>query len=165
MRPILVISFRDAWAGEALAAVRARHKEEGVARLELGLRGKQEMVVGTGDLASSMGNIDAEVLSTPRLIGLLEEAAREATSGCLPEGSMTVGTGVNVRHLAATPPGMKVWAEAVLKEIDRRRLVFDVVAHDEVEKVAEGEHERFIVPKERFVDRMKRKMTAQRERS
>ncbi len=125
--------------------------------LETGLRGEREIVVGEQDLASFMGNVNAKVLATPRLISLLEEAARSSTEGLLPEGSMTVGTLIRVRHLAATPPGVKVRAEAALKEVDGRRLVFDVVAYDDFEKIAEGEHERFVVSIERFLERVKRK--------
>ncbi len=125
--------------------------------LEIGLRGEKEIVVGEQDLASFMGNINAKVLATPRLIALLEEAARSSTEGLLPEGSMTVGTLIRVRHLAATPPDVKVRAEATLKEVDGRRLVFDVIAYDDFEKIAEGEHERFVVSIERFLERVKRK--------
>ena len=132
-------------------------------RVEVGMKGHQEIVVGQKDLASFMGNIRAEVLSTPRLIALLEEAARTATEEHLPAGSMTVGILVNVRHFAATPPGLKVRAEAFLKEVDGRRLVFEVVAHDEFEKVAGGEHERFIVSRDKFLEKVNRKRTGDRD--
>jgi len=104
--------------------------------------------------------------SSLEVIGLLEEAARSATEECLPEGSMTVGTRVSIKHFAATPPGLKVVAEAYLKEVDGRRLVFDVVAHDEFEKIAEGENERFVVSIDRFLKKVKRKtigLTADRD--
>jgi predicted thioesterase len=123
------------------------------------MQGKKEILVEDEDLASFLGNIDAEVLATPRLISLLEEAARTATEEGLPEGSMTVGTLVKVRHLAATPPGLRVRAEASLKKIDGRRLVFDVIAYDDFEKIAEGEHERFIVSTEQFLKRVQKKIT------
>lgn len=129
-----------------------------MSRIEIGLKGRREILVGQKDLANFMGNISAEVLSTPRLISLLEEAARDAMEAFLPEGSMTVGIRVSIRHFAATPPGLKVCAEAFLKEIDGRRLVFDVVAHDEFEEVAAGEHERFIVSKDKFLDKVKKKI-------
>ncbi len=122
------------------------------------MEGKKEILVEEEDLASFLGNIDAKVLATPRLISLLEEAARTATEESIPEGSMTVGTLVKVRHLSATPPGLKVRAEASLKEIDGRRLVFDVTAYDDFEKIAEGEHERFIVSTEQFLKRVRKKI-------
>ena len=78
---------------------------------EVGLKGRVEMVVELEDLASYGGNEGAEVLSTPRLVALLEEAARDAIAHVLTQGKMTVGTMINMKHLAATPPGMKVYAE------------------------------------------------------
>ena len=97
-------------------------------RLKPGLKGRSDMRVAHDDLASVMGNIGAEVLSTHRVVLLMELAARDAIAGCLPEGMMTVGTGIRIRHLAATPLGVKVWAEACLRDIMGHRLVFDVVA-------------------------------------
>ena len=126
--------------------------------LRVGLRGKKEMVVGREDLASFTGNVGAEVLSTARVILLMEQAARDALESCLPEGSITVGTRIDVRHFAATPVGSKVWAEARLVEIDGRRLVFDVSAYDDHEKISEGINERFIVSVDRFLEKVKRKL-------
>jgi predicted thioesterase len=99
-------------------------------RVEVGLRGEEKMVVERSDLASMMGNIGAEVLSTHRVVLLMELAARNAIKDCLPEGKMTVGTFIRIQHLAATPLGSKVRAEASLREIDGRRLVFDVAVYD-----------------------------------
>jgi predicted thioesterase len=132
-----------------------------VATVEIGLRGEAKIKVGRKDLASSMGNPGAEVLSTPRLIGLLEEASRAATAGRLPAGSITVGSRVDVTHLAATPLGSKVRAEAFLREVDGRRLIFEVVAYDEFEKVAAGIHERFVVSKDRFLEKVRQKIKEQ----
>jgi predicted thioesterase len=125
--------------------------------LRVGLRGKKEMVVGREDLASFVGNVGAEVLSTARVILLMEQAARDAVQGCLPEGSITVGTRIDMRHFAATPLGSKVRAESGLVEIDGRRLVFDVSAYDDHEKISEGINERFIVSVERFLEKVKKK--------
>ena len=126
--------------------------------IEPGLRGQQEMIVERSDLASMMGNIGAEVLSTHRVVLLMELAARNAIKDCLPEGKMTVGTFIRIQHLAATPLGSKVRAEASLNEIDGRRLVFDVAAYDEFEKIAEGENEQLIVSIDNFLVRIKRKV-------
>ncbi|MCX8118161.1 MAG: hypothetical protein N3G78_09540 [Desulfobacterota bacterium] len=125
--------------------------------LRVGLRGREEMVVGPSDLASVMGNIGAEVLSTHRVVLLMELAARNAIKEALPEGKMTVGTFIRIRHFAATPLGAKVYAEAVLKEIEGRRLVFDVAAFDEWERIAEGENEQLIVTIQNFLERVGRK--------
>lgn len=125
--------------------------------IQTGLKGQEEMVVGHQDLASVMGNIGAEVLSTHRVVLLMELAARNAIKDCLPEGKMTVGTFIRIQHLAATPLGSKVRAEAYLKEKNGRRLVFDVAAYDEFEKIAEGENEHLIVSVDKFLARIERK--------
>ncbi len=104
-----------------------------------------EVTVTPDRTADVMGNKGVMVLSTPHLIGLLEDAAGAVVLPHLPTGAATVGTLVEMRHLAATPVGRKVKAKATLLETDGRRFLFQVEAHDEVEKVAEGKHERFVV--------------------
>ncbi len=128
-----------------------------MSEIKIGLKGKKEMVVQEQDLASVMGNIGAEVLSTHRIVLLMEQAARDAIEGLLPEGKITVGTLINIKHLAATPLGSRVRAEANLTEVDGRRLLFEVVVYDEFEKIAEGENGRFIVSVDRFLDKVKEK--------
>jgi fluoroacetyl-CoA thioesterase len=122
-----------------------------------GLMGKSEMMVREEDLVSQIGGVTLDVLSTPRLIQLLESAAAAAIQGFVRPDQISLGTLVKVRHLAATPFGMRVTAHAVLKEVDDRRLVFWIDAHDEVEKVAEGEHERILVSRERFINKVEKK--------
>ena len=122
-----------------------------------GLIGQSEIVVKEEDLVSRLGNIDMDVLSTPRLIQLLEAAAIQAIHGYLRPDQLTLGTQVKVRHLSPTPLGMKVTAHALLKEVDKNRLLFVVDAYDETDKVAEGEHERILVSKERFLQKVSRK--------
>ncbi|MBI2217131.1 MAG: thioesterase family protein [Candidatus Rokubacteria bacterium] len=95
--------------------------------------------------ADAMGNRGVEVLATPFLIGLLESASHRVIEPLLPAGGGTVGTMVEMRHLAATPVGMTVRATATLLETDGRRFLFSVEAWDDAEKVAEGRHERFVV--------------------
>ena len=125
--------------------------------MAIGLKGKKEMVVEPEDLASFGGNEGAEVLSTPRVILLMEQATRVAIEDTLPEGMMTVGTMIHMKHFAATPLGAKVRAEAQLREIDGRRLVFDVAAYDDVEKISEGVNERFIVSIDKFLEKVQNK--------
>lgn len=127
------------------------------AAIRPGLEGRVEKRVEARHLADTLGNKGARVLATPVLIGLLEDAASQALLGLLPPGTFTVGTLVQVRHLKATPPGLRVVARGRLREVDGRRLVFDVEAYDEVEKIAEGVHERFIVDAERFLAKVKAK--------
>ena len=122
-----------------------------------GLTGKSEMVVKEGDLVSRLGEMNVDVLSTPRLIQLLEAAALEAIEGFLLPGQITLGSLLKIRHLSPTPLGMRVMAHAVLKEVDDRRLLFWVDANDELEKIAEGEHERILVSRDRFLQRVEKK--------
>ena len=80
------------------------------------------------------------------------------SASLLSEGEGTVGTKLDVSHLAATPVGMKVWCESELKEVDGRRLVFHVEAFDEKGKIGEGEHERFIIQNEKFMKKAQAKL-------
>ncbi len=96
--------------------------------------------------AHAMGNAGAHVFATPFLVGLLEAAAAAVLKPHLPAGAGTVGTMVEMKHLAATPVGMTVRATATLLETDGRRYLFGVEAWDDTEKVAEARHERFVVP-------------------
>lgn len=98
------------------------------------------------------------VLSTPEMIRLVEHCALEGVQPFLQSNQNTVGTRVDVRHLAATPMGMQVTARCTLVEIDRRRLVFQAEVHDELEKVGEGTHERFIVDAEKQLARIQEKL-------
>ena len=119
-----------------------------------GLNGVSEMVVAKEDLVSRLGGVALDVLSTPRLIQLLEAAAIEAIKEFIPNQQVSLGTRVNIRHLSATPLGMKVTAHALLKSVDKNRLLFMVDAYDQKEKVAEGEHERILVSLARFLQRV-----------
>ncbi len=95
--------------------------------------------------ADAMGNKGVTVFATPFVIGLLEEAAGAMITPHLPAGASTVGTMVEMKHLAATPVGMTVRAKATLLETDGRRYLFTVEAWDAKEKIAEGRHERFVI--------------------
>jgi len=90
---------------------------------------------------------------------LLEEAAVEAMRPYLTPGQDSVGARVEVRHLAATPKGMKVRATATVKTVDRRRVTFEVVIDDEVERIGEASHDRFVIDIDRFIERLKQKAT------
>lgn len=125
--------------------------------LRTGLCGQKEMTVEEKDLSSVTGNIGAKVLSTHCLVLLVELASRSVVEKLLGEGQMVVGTWIGIRHLAAVPLGLKVRAESTLREIEGRKLIFDVVAYDPHEKIAEGSNELLIVSAEKFLDRVKRK--------
>jgi predicted thioesterase len=123
--------------------------------IRIGLRGTREIVVTERDLASVTGNIGAEVLSTHCVVLLMELASRSALEGLLPEGKMTVGTLINIRHFGAVPLGARVRAESTLTEIIGRRLVFDVIAYDDFEKIAEGRNEQLIVSAAGFLRKVR----------
>jgi len=122
-----------------------------------GLTGKAEMVVAEEDLVNRLGSMALDVLSTPRLIQLLEEASVNAVAGYLSPDQLTLGAEMRIKHLSATPLGMKVRAYAILKKVNGNRLLFWVDAQDELEKVAEGEHERVLTSKERFSQKVEKK--------
>jgi fluoroacetyl-CoA thioesterase len=125
--------------------------------LRPGLVGEARAMVDRTNLASSFGPAGIDVYGTPAMIALMENAAINAVGRHLPSGSASVGTRLDVRHLAATPPGLEVSARAELTEIDGRRLVFRVEANDPVEKIGEGTHERFVVDLGRLVARAEAK--------
>ena len=99
-----------------------------------------------------MGSGALKVFATPSMVALMEKAAGESVQPFLEEGQGTVGTLMNVKHLAATPLGDTVVAETELKEVDGRRLVFSVKATDSAGVIGEGVHERFIIGNERFME-------------
>ncbi len=121
--------------------------------LRIGLRGRASLRVRREHTAEAWGSGDVPVYGTPSLVALLETAAVNAVAGRLGPGETTVGTWVEVSHLAATPVGAEVWAEAELTAIEGRRLTFTVVAHDHRNKIGEGRHHRMIVSRDRFLAR------------
>lgn len=123
----------------------------------IGLVGEVTLVVAPAQLASAYGSGAIDVLATPAMIALMEDAAARAVQPALPSGAITVGTRVDVRHLAATPPGVEVRARAELVEVDGRRLVFRVEAFDPTEQIGEGTHERAIVDPARLLARAQAK--------
>ncbi|XRQ06421.1 thioesterase family protein [Actinomadura welshii] len=120
--------------------------------MEKGLRGEVSLVVGDEDTAVSVGSGDVPVLGTPRLLALAEAATVEAVRGRLGEGETSVGTRVELRHLAASPVGARVAVKAELEEVDGARLVFGFVAADERGAVVgRGRIERVVVDRGRFL--------------
>jgi predicted thioesterase len=126
-------------------------------KLHVGLSGYSEMTVEHRHLASQTGNLGADVLSTHHVVLLMEQAARNAIQDRLPVGKITVGTMVRIRHMAATPLGAKVRAEAYLSHIQGKRLAFNVAAFDTWGVISEGENIQFIVSLDRFLERVNEK--------
>jgi len=119
--------------------------------LSIGIQGEVSLVVAEEHTAAHFGAGGVHVFGTPMMIGLMESAAWTLVQSELEEGETTVGTLVNVRHLAATKMGHRVTASAELVEIDGRRLVFRVSARDERGLIGEGLHERSRVQLDRFL--------------
>ena len=126
--------------------------------LETGIKGRAETVVTDKNTAITAGSGNLPVFATPFMTALMEEAAWKAVAPYLEEGQGTVGTSLSITHDAATPVGMKVWAECQLIEIDKRRLVFAVEAFDEAGSIGKGKHERFIIQNEKFLARTNSKL-------
>jgi predicted thioesterase len=99
-----------------------------------------------------------KVFSTPSMTQFVEMTAQALAAPYLKPGQGQVGMSVNIRHLAPTPVGRKVRAEAELVAIDRRRLTFKVKVFDDVEQVGEAEHERFVIDLDKYIERLRKKI-------
>lgn len=119
-----------------------------------GLRGETNITVAAEHTAPHVGSGQVRVLATPVLTNLFEAAALEAAERFVPAGHQTVGTLLAVRHLAATPVGMRVTARAEVVKVEGRLITFRVWAEDEVEPIGEGTHERVMISLEKFDTRM-----------
>ena len=122
------------------------------------MTGTSELVVGEEHTAPSIGSGKVRVLATPVMINLIEAAALAAIEHLLPAGYQSLGTHLDVRHLAATPVGMKVRATARVKKVDGRAVSFEVSAHDERDLIGDGLHERVVVNVAKFDQRVQRKL-------
>ena len=129
-----------------------------LSKLHVGLKGTTELLVGEEHTAPQVGSGRIHVLATPVMINLIEAAALAAVEHLLPAGHQSLGTHLDVRHIAATPVGMKAYASAELVKIEGRTLGFRVEARDEAELIGDGVHERVVVNVERFDLRVQRKV-------
>ena len=126
--------------------------------LKPGLKGEAELVVGEEHTALRVGSGRVRVFATPLMIALMETAAVAAVEDALAPGQQSVGTHLDVRHLAATPVSMRVRATAELLKVDDRVLTFRIAAVDEKEPIGEGTHVRALVDAERFDARVRAKL-------
>jgi predicted thioesterase len=122
------------------------------------MSGTSELVVGEEHTAPSIGSGKVRVLATPVMINLIEAASLAAIEHLLPTGYQSLGTHLDVRHIAATPVGMKVRAMARVTKVDGRTVSFEVSAHDEKDLIGDGLHERVVVNVEKFDQRVQRKL-------
>jgi fluoroacetyl-CoA thioesterase len=128
-----------------------------MANIPAGTRGEQKLLVTSEVAINFLGMEGARVLSTPHMIGFMERTCRDTVLPLLDPGHDTVGTHVNVAHLAAAPLGMSVTFRAEVIEAKDRRIQFHVEAWDEKEKIGEGTHERAIINVARFATRLAEK--------
>ena len=119
--------------------------------IEIGLTGKVSMTVADADTALAMRSGEVDVLATPRLVALTEEACCAALAGALPPAKTTVGVRVQLDHLAPVRVGRAVTAEATLERVEGRRLVFTVSVSDDAGLVAAGRMTRVVVETESFL--------------
>lgn len=123
--------------------------------METGLRHTSTITVGQANTALAMGSGDMEVFATPAMVALMENAAMKAVAPHLPEGSTTVGAMMETSHIKPSALGETVNAEAILEEVDGRKLTFHVTASDSQGTIGEGKHIRYIVDRERFLAKLK----------
>ncbi len=125
--------------------------------LKVGLTGTARVSVTKDNTATSYGSGSVDVLATPAMVGVMEEAAINAVDEKLPNGFASVGTRVDVKHLAATPIGMNVTANAELLEANGPKLKFKIEAYDGKEKIGEGIHFRYVINLSEFMDKVNNK--------
>lgn len=126
--------------------------------ITVGLKGRAETVVTESNTAAAVGSGLVPVFATPFMIAIMENAAVNALLPHLAEDEGSVGTHLDVSHDAATPIGMKVWADAEVIAVDGKKITFSVTAFDEVGPIGKGIHERFIIKPERFMAKTQAKL-------
>jgi fluoroacetyl-CoA thioesterase len=129
-------------------------------KLRPGLEGRAELLVGEQHTAPRIGSGRVHVLATPVMINLMEAAALDAAETLIPAGHQSLGIRLDVRHIAATPVGMRVRATATLTKVDGRLLEFRVEARDEKDLIGDGMHQRIVVNVARFDERVQAKLIA-----
>lgn len=119
----------------------------------VGMKGEVSTLVEKEDTAEYVGSGSLLVYATPCMVALMEGAACEAIQECLAEGTTTVGMELNISHLAATPVGLEVRAEAEVTAVEGKIITFAVTAYDEAGKIGEGTHKRCVINSQRFLDK------------
>ncbi len=122
--------------------------------LSIGVTGNKEMIVKANDTAACYDSGLLEVFATPAMIGLMESTAQHSIQSLLPIGAISLGTEVSIKHLKATPIGMKVKCMTNLISIEGKKLIFEVNAWDEKGQIGSGIHTRFVVDAQKFMDKL-----------
>ena len=126
--------------------------------ITVGMKGTVSTMVEREDTAYEVGSGSLLVYATPCMVALMEGAACEAIAEALPEGKTSVGTALDIQHLAATPVGLEVRAEAEVTEVNGSTITFHIVAYDEAGKIGEGTHKRAVVTAQKFLDKVYAKL-------
>ena len=126
--------------------------------LKTGIKGHQELVVTQELTAKNMGSGVMDVFATPAMLALMEKTAFTSVAEYLNEGCGSVGTKVDIEHVASSPVGMKITCDSELIEIEGRKLVFKVEAYDDKGLIGKGTHERFIVENKKFQEKTDNKL-------
>lgn len=127
-------------------------------KIQIGMKASAELVVREEHTAPRVGSGKVHVLATPVMINLFEAAALAAVEEHLPPGFQSLGTVLNVRHIAATPVGMRVRATAEVTAVEKRTIHFKVEARDERDLIGDGTHERVVVNMQKFDQRVQEKL-------
>jgi predicted thioesterase len=141
-----------------MVARKTQMSQSATPKLEVGLKHVATVTVTDDMTPAHLRSEPLRVLSTPDMIRLIEQTAIEATQPSLKPGQATVGTRVDIAHLAATPVGMTLTITVELVEVDRRRLGFRIEVRDELDEVGKGTHERFIIEAAQRMPRLEEKV-------
>ena len=125
--------------------------------IEIGLKGRAEIVVAYENTAAAVGSGLVPVFATPSMIALMEQAASSSLLPYLDAEQGSVGVHLDVSHEAATPIGMRVWAESEVIEVNGKQIVFSVAAYDETGLIGRGTHKRACINVERFMAKVEQK--------
>ena len=125
--------------------------------IPVGIKGRADTVVTEQNTASAVGSGLVPVFGTPFMIALMENAAVNALEPYVEAGQGSVGTHLDVSHDAATPIGLKVWAEAELTAVEGKALTFSVTTYDEAGPIGKGTHNRFLIDVDRFLAKTEKK--------
>ena len=126
--------------------------------ITVGMKGTAETRVERQDTAYEVGSGDLLVYATPCMVALMEGAACDAIADAIAEGKTSVGTMLSITHIAATPVGMEVRAEAEVTEVEGSAVTFQVTAYDETGKIGEGTHKRAVITSQKFLDKVYAKL-------
>ena len=121
--------------------------------ITVGLKAEVCTLAEREDTAKEVGSGDLLVYATPCMVALMEGAACEAIAECLKDTETTVGTALNIEHIAATPVGLEVRAEAEVTAVEGKVITFAVAAYDEVGQIGKGTHKRVIVNSQKFLEK------------